>query len=449
MLIFNGFYIHLQSFFILFLYLTWIHSIVYGLLQVNGDKNETVTTMTTTTTHSNSTNDNISNTSTITNTTSSTRKVIQGASFTMTDSSYYDYKPNSMNYNEGYKTKTNEHYDKHKVNYEQYFKNYDQSYHHKHKHHHHHHHHHDHHDHYRRQDQDQNQDHHDHNDHHHSYEYSSKEDNHLKTISSEWIYDKLKEYLTCIYEKQMNCEDQFVTELQLKLLKIQSNKQKINQHYESISSDNMKQIPILSVNIDTETLVTKHDDDHSHKEHQHKKEHEEIRKDLSTIYRTNNDQVEINRHKEIEQTEKFYSHESYQSLDNDKHLSYYHNDHHDRHHHNPRHHHYHHHQQQQQHQHQHHHHPPPPPPPPDHHRHKDHHDHDRDHRDHHHHHRSSSHNKYGWFEKLDKMIPSLDDNDDDDDEEEKDEDEDDEHRHKHKDKHPHHRPTYRKYSNKY
>ncbi|CAH8498748.1 unnamed protein product [Schistosoma bovis] len=337
----------------------------------------------------------------------------------MTDSSYYDYKPNSMNHNEGYKTKSNEHYDKHKVNYEQYFKNYDQYYHRKHKHHHHHHHHH----HHRHHDHDHGD--HDHNDHDHdhSHEHSSKEDNNPKTISSEWIYDKLKEYLTCIYEKQINCEDQFVTELQLKLLKMQSNKQKNDEHYESISSEHVKQIPIISVEIDKTTLETKHEDDHTHPEHQHKEEHKEMRKDSSTIYQTKNNQFEISKHKEIEQTEKFYSHESYQSLDNDKYSSYYHNDHHERHYPNLRHH---------QNQHQHH-------PPLDHHRHKDH--HDRDHHHHQHHHRSSSYYKDGWLEKLDKMLPSLDDDDNDDD--------DDEHRHKHKDKHPHHHPMYRKYSNKY
>nr|CAH8838071.1 unnamed protein product [Trichobilharzia regenti] len=45
-------------------------------------------------------------------------------------------------------------------------------------------------------------------------------------LPSEWIYEQLNDYLTCIYDKQVNCEEQFVTKLQLKLLKIKNDKKK-------------------------------------------------------------------------------------------------------------------------------------------------------------------------------------------------------------------------------
>uniref|UniRef100_A0A5K4FAJ5 GATA zinc finger domain-containing protein 14-like n=1 Tax=Schistosoma mansoni TaxID=6183 RepID=A0A5K4FAJ5_SCHMA len=300
--------------------------------------------------------------------------MIVGASFTMSD---YDL----------YKMKNNEHYnDIHKIIYDQYFKDYNQQ-----PHHHHHHHHHKHKSHHHDQDHDRDQD-RDHQDHDHD-----QKDTNDKTISSSWIYDQLKQYLTCIYDKQINCEDQFVTKLQLELLKLKKKKEK----YENVKiKQQQQQTPILTVKLDTKQPYTKRI---------HEKGQKETRYDSSIIYQLNN-------RKEIEKSEEFTTHEFYQSLDKDKHLNYYHHEHHDR---------------DRDHRDDHRDHHPHPHPFLDHHRHKD-------------HHRSSSHYEYGWFDKMDDMMKKLEDDKHDDD----DDDDDDDGR-KGKDKHSDHPPTYRKHLHKY
>ncbi|CAH8494100.1 unnamed protein product [Heterobilharzia americana] len=56
--------------------------------------------------------------------------------------------------------------------------------------------------------------------------HKNNNDKNDEVLPSQWIYGELGEYLSCIYEKQVNCEDRFVTNLQLKLLKIRTEKQK-------------------------------------------------------------------------------------------------------------------------------------------------------------------------------------------------------------------------------
>ncbi|CAH8536618.1 unnamed protein product [Schistosoma rodhaini] len=325
----------------------------------------------------NSSNQMITNHSMITNRTSNLKSVIVGASFTISSHDLY-------------KIKNNEHYnDIHKIIYDQYFKDYNQ---HQHHHHHHHHQHHKHKSHH--YDQDHDRDHQDHDQQDHDQNYKDTND---KTISSSWIYNQLKQYLTCIYHKQINCEDQFVTKLQLELLKIQKKKEK----YENIKiqqqqQQQKQQTPILTVKLDTKKQP--------YTKRIHEKEQKETRHDSSIIYQLNN-------RKEIEKSEEFTTHEFYQSLNKDKHLNYY----------------YHEHHRHRDHRDHH------PYPILDHHRHKD-------------HHRSSSHYEYGWFDKMDNMMKKLEDDKHDDDDD--DDDNDDDGR-KGKDKHSHHPPTYRKHLHKY
>nr|CAX69384.1 Histidine-rich glycoprotein precursor [Schistosoma japonicum] len=360
--------------YLLLLYLTSFNSVVDSRLKDGLQKNVTIETIKQTGHNTTSTTDgNI--TSVVNSSTVSGVKIISAASFTYTDtSSYTDYllKKTPPKPKKPQQPKKTDHYDSHKASYEEYFKSYDR-----------HHPDHDHHHHHHPPPPPPPRDHY-----HPPRDHYSNGGNDKITIPSDWIYEKLKEYLTCIYEQQINCEDQFVTQLQLKILKMKSPPYSSEQHHlqKPIPFETEKQKPTLTFTFNKESQIKKPEktEQKPHTKHKHDKIDEERRRTTTEHHPNTEKTFEINQHNE---EEKFFTHEFHQTLIDQSSSNkdeYYHHDRHREHHHhhhvngidehNDRHHPYH-------------------------------------HRDRHHHYHVEyehpRHDKYDWSSKMDEIIPLL------------------------------------------